>query len=49
MMLAVLTLYIISDRMIKEYGAVGGMRTGRVNLRQNLSQSHFVHHRSHMT
>jgi hypothetical protein len=33
-----------------ERGAVGGMRIGRRNQStQNLSQCHFVHHKSHMT
>jgi hypothetical protein len=27
-------LYIIDDRMINEYGAVGGMRTGRGSTRR---------------
>jgi hypothetical protein len=45
------TLYIFDDRVLYEYGAVGGMKiekrtrsTGR-----KPAPCHFVHHKSHMT
>jgi hypothetical protein len=37
--------------MIDEYGAFGGMRISRETevLRENMTQRHIVHHKSHMT
>jgi hypothetical protein len=36
----------VVDRMINEYGMVGGMRIGRGTevLRENMFQCHFAHH-----
>jgi hypothetical protein len=48
-----LTGLLYQPRMIDvdECGAVGGMRVGRGNrvIGENLPQSHFVHHKPHMT
>jgi hypothetical protein len=50
MMLSVSRLLSIDDRMINEYGAVGGMRIGKETevLEENLPQYHFFRHRFHM-
>jgi hypothetical protein len=40
------TMYSVVDRMINEYGTIGGMRIGRGAevLGENMLQCHFAHH-----
>jgi hypothetical protein len=48
--MSVSRLYRVDGKMNNECGAVVGMRIGRGTevLGENISQSHFVHHKSHM-
>jgi hypothetical protein len=50
-MSSVLRLYGIDDRMINDYGTVGGMRIekGKAVFGESLSQFYFVLHKSHIT
>jgi hypothetical protein len=41
-MMSVPRLYSVGDRIINEYGAVGGMTIGIEALRKNQPQYHFV-------
>jgi hypothetical protein len=49
--LRVSALFGVNDMMTNDYGAVGGMKSGRGNrvLGENLTQCHSVHRKSHVT